>query len=81
MAGLVQPGLAHSGTVRAAAGSVVAGVTAAAVVDAVTTLAPHAEGMAAVLRALGPWGVAAAVIGVAAWTIHQRLQRQREVTR
>jgi hypothetical protein len=34
-----------------------------------------------VLRALGPWGVAAAVIGVAAWTIHQRLQRQREVTR
>lgn len=81
MAGLVQPGLAHSGTVRAAAGSVVAGVTAAAVVDAVTTLAPHAEGLASVLRALGPWGVAAAVIGVAAWTIHQRLQRQRDVTR
>ena len=59
----------------------VAGVTAAAVVDAVTTLAPHAEGLAAVLRALGPWGVAAAMIGVATWTIHQRLQRQREVTR
>ena len=80
MAGLVQPGLANSGTVRAAAGSVVAGVTAAAVVEAVTTLAPHAEGLAAVLRALGPWGVAVAVIGAAAWAIHGRLQRQREVT-
>jgi hypothetical protein len=79
MAGLVEPGIARTGTVRAAAGSVVAGVTAAAVIDAVTTLAPHADGLASTLRALGPWGVAAAVIGVAALTIHQRLQRQREV--
>jgi hypothetical protein len=59
---------------------VVAGVTAAAVVDAVTTLAPHADGLASVLRALGPWGVAVAVIGVAAWAIHQRPQRPWEIT-
>jgi hypothetical protein len=80
MAGLVEPGLAHSGTVRAAVGTAAAGLSAAAVLEAATALAPHAEGLAAIARALGPWGVAFAVIGVAAWTIHQRLQRQREVT-
>jgi hypothetical protein len=79
LAGLVEPGIARTGTVRAAAGAAAAGLTAATVLEAVELIAPHADGLASVARALGPWGVALAVAGAAAWAIVQRLQRQREI--
>jgi hypothetical protein len=79
LAGLVEAGVTRTGTVRAAAGTAAAGITTAAVVEAVALVAPHAEGLAAVLRALGPWAVAAVVVAVAAHAVHQRLLRQRAV--
>jgi hypothetical protein len=79
LAGLVEPGIARTGTVRAAASTAAAGLTAAVVIETVTALAPHANGLASMARALGPWGVALAVAGAAAWAILQHLQRQREI--
>jgi len=81
MAGLVQPGLAHSGTAKAAAGTAAAAVGTTAVLEIATQVAPHVEGIATVLRALGPWTVACAVVAVAAWFIWQRWLRQQRVAR
>jgi hypothetical protein len=79
MAGLVQPGLRHSGTAKAAAGTAAAAVGTTAVVEAAAAIAPHAEGIAGIARALGPWTVAAVVVAIAAWFLWQRWRQQRRV--
>jgi hypothetical protein len=79
MAGLVQPGLAHSGTAKAAAGTAAAAVGTTALMEVVTEIAPHADGIATVLRALGPWTVVCVVLAVAAWFIWQRWRRQHRI--
>jgi hypothetical protein len=79
MAGLVQPGLAHSGTAKAAAGTAAAAIGTTAVLEAAAAIAPHAEGIATILRALGPWTVACVVAAVAAWFLWHRWRQQKRV--
>lgn len=81
MAGLAQLSLAHSGMAKAAAGAAAAALGTTAVLEAAAAIAPHAEGIATILRALGPWAVACAVAAVAAWFLWQRWRQQLRVAR
>jgi hypothetical protein len=78
LAGVVAGGRAavvNSGTARAAAGTAAVGVGGVAVTDALAQLAPHLGEAAELGRAVGPWVVAAVIVGAAAWFIWHRARR------
>jgi hypothetical protein len=79
LAGLVEPGVKESRTAKAAAGTAVAGAGAAASMEVVASMVPHADRVGDLLRSLGPWVVALVVILAAGYFIWQRRKQQEEL--
>jgi hypothetical protein len=86
---VIQEGLALAGyastnvratrTTQAAVGTAAAGVGTAVSLEAVTTIAPFADRIGDLARAVGPWVVVLVVVLAASWFIWKRTKAQKEL--